>query len=310
MELIVLKAKWIGDLAYRLLLNFTSKGITYFGKVLNVFRSTVNIRTLTNDLISITSRYIVSPIHIYVDQDIYQDFNYLVKAYDRVDLDVNNSLVSLNIGNNVKVIIDLDAKVYHSMVINDRFLRIISLNVGSDYLKELIRKFLFIGYICELLDRSVNKVILSIFREYILHNKVDCTLIRNILRRMIKYLGLGRGFTPSFDDFFTTFTFIVSTYYRHCKSDNIVSEKEILENTSWVSGKIILYAMKGFVPHYVINVLLNLAKKGDVLDSLLSLASIGHNSGFYMGLGILSALALIHKDKDEIIKYIMKGLTD
>jgi len=118
-------------------------------------------------------------------------------------------------------------------------------------------------------------------------------------------IGLGEGFTPSGDDFYTGLSSAVAYMTRVPGSHAARAERALrslraflpsrARATTWASRKYIEYALVGYIDEAVERLLLSAVSgtPDEVLDSLLVLARRGHDSGVYLAIGALAGLAAV-----------------
>ncbi len=279
---------------------FLIKDKAFIGEVINIFRRTVNIRCINNMLLSITALNYSSPIYVNVTSDIDEiDFQKHIRPYEEVFFEKPY----ITIGN-IRISTDLSKeKIYFPRTCS--MCDIINSFVCSyDFLLRLYKKVFFLiniidkpNNILELIIKTnlENEIysILKQMRKYIVSDGRNQLLSNKIYR----LLGLGYGVTPSTDDFIGGLLGILNIYLACNKkrSPIILNRERILSKTSWVSGYLLYYNHLGLFNSIFEEFIGNLFRMNlnRSINSFLSLLSIGHTSGLDMGLGALSALAVI-----------------
>lgn len=309
-----LNALTIGRLAYLNLIRLRSEEVV--GTTVNVFMNSVNIRLLDDELITITSRNIKSPININVEKDARIDFRYLVTPHTSVKVIANGDIDYLVVDG---LVIDLrKSLIYNHNVLTAPILINNIKDMSQEVLKYLVRKLLGLGLVLELSDKEVNEAIINVLEllsRCIFRAKQKLANVVSYI--LCRYLGLGRGFTPSYDDFVRGFISIVNPSLRLLGHEPIALDlSTVFSKTSWVSGKLIEYACMEYSPEYIASLIEYLGNsvvvdKERLLDYLLNVMVVGHNSGFYMSLGMLSGIAFIHdliQTKPDFVALIIKEL--
>ncbi len=117
-----------------------------------------------------------------------------------------------------------------------------------------------------------------------------------------KIIGLGRGFTPSGDDFINGY---ISAHYYYNKMMNNEWRPgiplELLEKTTWASKHYIIYSMNGVYDELGEKTLYSMyaGEQEQAFNSILHYARRGHESGLYIWLGLITGFAeTIHNDKN------------
>jgi hypothetical protein len=109
-------------------------------------------------------------------------------------------------------------------------------------------------------------------------------------------LGLGSGFTPSFDDFVAGFLCVYNAGSRLLgRSQLFVDVMEAQKRTSWASARLLDYMQHGLMDEVVESVVTSFFR-GDGDAYILSLQDVvarGHSSGLDMSVGIVLASSAI-----------------
>ena len=280
------------------------------GYVHNVFKSTINIILLNEELVSVTTKNIKSPIHVGIESDETLNFTNIILPRSKVLYDwVGNRLMISNI-----VLTLNGAEVYNNtydeVIANLNIKERIEMLTPTIY-ERTVRSFIGIASIIYLRDKEVDKTILNGLKT--LEIKCSSEAIQEFLFYIISHLGLGRGFTPSMDDYLlgVLSTLRILSKYVGLEVDLKSCNEYLVNNinrTTLVSGKTLMYSLRGVIPSYLEDLIVSLVKTGNVSDKLFDILSIGHNSGFYIGLGFLTALALLHSRCGLMIKALRNAL--
>jgi hypothetical protein len=118
----------------------------------------------------------------------------------------------------------------------------------------------------------------------------------SFLGRAYGLLGLGSGFTPSFDDFIAGFLCLYNAGMAIMKRSPLyVDVKEAEKRTSWASAKLLGYMQHGLMDEDVESVVSSFIR-GDGDAYILSLEDVvarGHSSGLDMAVGMVLASSTI-----------------
>ena len=296
METQSLNALSVGRLAYLNILSL--RDLPTIGRVINVFTNAINIRLVNDELIAITSRDVKSPITINIVKEPYIDFKYLVMPNVPVSVVVSSDLDYILVGNlriNIGTIVIYEGRAH---IRSKTPIGIANIDINT--FKYLLRRVVRLASILELSDAYVDEAIskvLTLIRNYISTTNIH---ISSILKNVIyEYLGLGTGFTPSFDDFVRGLISVMNTYLSSLGLEGIRLSYEVLtRKTTWVSSKLIEYVSHGFLPNYIARVIEYLwssrVELNSLFDYFLDIMTVGHNSGFYICLGLMAGIAVIH----------------
>jgi hypothetical protein len=114
--------------------------------------------------------------------------------------------------------------------------------------------------------------------------------------RACPLLGLGSGFTPSFDDFVAGFLCLYNAGMElHRRSPLYISADEAQKRTSWASAKLLDYMQHGLMDEDVESVVTSFFR-GDGEAYIMSLQEVvarGHSSGLDMSVGMVLASSTI-----------------
>lgn len=291
----------------------------YVGEVVNVFRRTINIKTISNTLLSITSQNYFSPIYINIERKDYPipiDFSKIVRPYEQVyvtngEITINTISLKINeISSNMIYTPTICMKIARKGIILD--------NVDLHKLSKMLSK---VSFIINIVEKPNN--IIELIKKNNFINKLK-SLVNNIygylnntlekgevVDSIYSFLGLGFGYTPSSDDFISGLLGILNLFLSYNCRDIIKLDKHIiLTRTNWVSGNLVYLNHLGLfssVFEEAVEALL-MFNEYKIIDSFLSLLSIGHTSGFDMFIGALTASTIIYDycNGTNILKDFMK----
>lgn len=277
----------------------------YVGEVVNVFRRTINIKTASNTLLSITSQNYFSPIYINIEGKDYLipiDFSKMVRPYERVY--INNGEVTINtislkineISGNMIYTPTICMKITRKGIILD--------NVDLHKLTKMLSKVSFIINIVEKPNNIIELVEKNNFMNLLeklvnnIYGYLSNTLgEREVVDSIYSFLGLGFGYTPSSDDFISGLLGVLNLFLSYSRRDIIKLNKHIiLTRTNWVSGNLVYLNHLGLfssVFEEAVEALL-MFNEYRIIDAFLSLLSIGHTSGFDMFIGALIASIIVY----------------
>ncbi len=112
-----------------------------------------------------------------------------------------------------------------------------------------------------------------------------------------KYIGLGEGFTPAYDDYLSGLLAGVNYYARlHGEGWIILDLEKARGRSNIVSLKMIEYSMKLEVNEALDNLLITVFHgRGDLLGKIIDMLTLGWSSGYYMSLGLLDSVEIISR---------------
>ncbi len=243
------------------------------GNISHIFKHTVYLRTVHDDLVCVTSHKTKGPMNLNVKGI---DFGG-VKPHDPVYKDD----LTLRIGD--LSISTKDAPIYRS---NRDFTRTDGLCYRvlsmANVLSSLDLKGSIIdseSFFFDAFSQRIRKVTLS-------SAKMDAGGLQSAIRGLV---GLGSGATPSGDDFVAGFLF----FLQATGGKEILADlKFAIDNeTSWHSRKFIEYAQDGLVVEPVENLAVGLLSgfESELSDYIQALLALGHSSGIDAAVGVVFA---------------------
>ncbi len=289
------------------------------GTVLNVFDSTINIKTDDDELLIVSLGNVASPITLNIEylesRNRSKKLNSLsnfVLAGDRACIleevaprsdKIDNITTKISLGNATIIV---DRPNYFENKIQRFHRRSLSnFLVHGEYLSLVLRECATSSgrQGCLLNPDMTTKGLLSEFLETVYDgaDALDIVASREVESRLCRALlglcGRGPGFTPAGDDFISGF---LAMFNYICGSLNRGSSSAIIPGpsfaclTSWISFKLMEYNAAGLVD-MEIQALINSAAQGDVLsyaDKIRSLSKRGHTSGLDFSTGATFALCM------------------
>ncbi len=164
---------------------------------------------------------------------------------------------------------------------------------GSTYNKEdfewLARKTANISILLEKLSakeaRALNEIIGKIHRI-----AGEDSIGENLFEILRRYIGLGRGLTPIFDDFAAGILTIYNSLATRCGGKRPLElDIEDLKRTTDISKYMLKIAVKGAI-YEPIEKILSARNRYEMLEHIIDLLSIGHSSGAAFSLGVIAGL--------------------
>ena len=288
-DTVAFECEYIGVL-HKYILKSTAKE-KLVGTVISSFPSSLNIKTLRNELLVVSLNKIQSPITINLKAQIgNSNFAGLVD-YGK---DVIRFRDVVSIGE--RVILNTEK----SIVFKNCFVRPThaGLSEFSDTAEEILsslRESRRRG--CLLEPEITNKGLLDQFiaetSENNVRNKDNIRFVRRLSHSLLKMCGRGPGFTPSGDDFICGFSFLFNWLSQGQECPPIsLPMKRVCDLTSWISFKFIEYYQKLIVDEQIQSLINSIGEgRTDRFMSLVSTLSYrGHTSGIDICTGITTAL--------------------
>ncbi|SRR5579875_213328 len=101
-------------------------------------------------------------------------------------------------------------------------------------------------------------------------------------------IGLGNGYTPSFDDFLAGFLSLYNYAHRSASEKILIPKEEIMRKTTWASGSMLDLIQNEVCDEELNQAVLSILKAdGRIMSHLQRIASRGHTSGIDMAFGII-----------------------
>lgn len=289
------------------------KRITVFSRgnqnrptIINVFRNTVNIELPEQGLLVVTAKKIHSPINVVLDEQSFMtelgDLRKLVTPSSKPYINPHRIVLgglTINLSN---------ANVYVPPHIRDAPIRcrpispkaIVQVGHRLFRLAWLAGKTLQDAFL-EVVDEAVE----SLYELVSMCTDLPCRVNQGFL----KWVGLGTGFTPSYDDFAGSALGVVNVVSEIAsgKPALYVSPPDVLGRTVRASALLFLEQARGNVNHAVSNAIVSfcLGDAEPLLDALMDLIPVGHDSGVHAAAGVLSGLiishSVLHSSVNELI---------
>ncbi len=279
-------------LRVRKLMNSIDEGKSVNGECIP-FKSTIDL-FINNELVVITLKPVKSAITVNIDWccESLKAINHLRECHEVSVASVNDELILTCNGRSV--ITDLRTVA----VWIPRTTGLIQRKCIPSY-ELVVKASRIIKLLAEALNyrlaQDVLETIKLIIKDYA---NISIRNYPEFLRELIKLLGLGEGLTPSVDDFFLA---AASAYNLLVRTEVIKGEefmvgfKELIKRTNTLSAKLIIESLSGSVNEgidgAVYSYLLN--NYEGLINSLLTLLSLGHTSGLMQVLGTLLTLCLL-----------------
>lgn len=129
----------------------------------------------------------------------------------------------------------------------------------------------------------------------------------------VPIIGLGKGFTPSGDDFVSGFVAVFNATSLALNLEEISFSKGfLLSHTNWASAMLLHYVQMGFADEGLSQLVAAVHHEDAtaITDSILDLASHGHTSGLDMALGFLLGTAALsdYVTRGSLLSSIMRVL--
>ncbi len=115
----------------------------------------------------------------------------------------------------------------------------------------------------------------------------------DLVSKIIDYIGLGKGLTPSYDDYAVGLLSCYNLLARLYGLEKLLLPIDIVcRKTNWISCKIIEYSINNDIVEPLDNLLYSTFNSlwSEALDSLVELVAIGWNSGYYIARGVVDTL--------------------
>jgi hypothetical protein len=275
------------------------KQVSAHGTVLNVFDSTVNIRTDEDELLVLSLGKITSPLTANIgtaDSEVHL-LSDLISAGDRVEFTRSDQIEKIALGRTVVVV---DRPLYFENRIQ-RFSEhaILRFLDQYEYLWDSLGEYAKERKGCLLNPDMTTKGLLPEFLAAasdtaggFASDETACRLYNALLGMC----GRGPGFTPAGDDFISGF---LATFNYIRKSLNIgaaiIPDREFSELTTWTSFKLMECNARGIVDMEV-ETLINSAACADIIsyvNTIGALSQRGHTSGLDLSTGATLALCMV-----------------
>jgi hypothetical protein len=278
------------------------------GTVLNVFDSTVNIKTDDDELVIISLGKVASPITVNivsrVDPEHRNTLLDFIFAGDRVRFtgqmvsDTGNNTAKISLG---KAVILLDRPDYFENKIQAFYERsLANFLIHDECLFHELKECADSRRGCLLNPDMTTRGLLSEFLATIYDgaDTIDIAshgIASRLRGALLGLCGRGPGFTPAGDDFISGFVTMLNFIRSSLNiGPAIIPGSEFARLTTWTSFKLIEYNAMGLVD-VEIEGLINSAARGDVLsyaDKIRSLSKRGHTSGLDYSTGATFALCM------------------
>lgn len=312
MRKVVLEATWIGRKA-------SVRVRQPVINVIGIFTNTIDLVT-TQGFIAVTTKNIKSPIYINLDP-----YGFFLKVRNfREWLSINQSRKihvknnTLHLGPYLSLILK-KAKLFDpSPELNK--LRDNCYGVDSKKLITVKKKFIALSKVA---GKTINDYYFNLFSEGALSLYQLLSSNRKVshMDALLRYLGLGNGLTPTYDDFIgglVSTTNIIHELGQYIPKKVSFPLNTLLSRTTKVSAYLLTSLSEGDISDIHLNIIKSYCL-GDVdalLNYLMDFISLGHDSGLSMGIGILTGLYLasmykeIQGTEESVVRSLRMLLTD
>lgn len=255
------------------------------GLVENVFQSTVNVRLINDELLTVTLKGARSPVNVNVAAPTWSSYIDL-RTYVRPGFGVSyrgSTLAISGLGVELR-----GAQVFKPPSINAGCRKVLVCSL-TDVLVWFLK-------LLEITGKEPFPVLRSAYLKALEALKALWAGVEDsssTTSKVLRYVGLGGGFTPSYDDFLAGALGLNNVLAGCCSPSRCVrvGRDSLKGRTTWVSSRLIEYSASGLLSELLYRGVESLlackleAFKEVLLDSL----SVGHTSGADMMLGLLTA---------------------
>jgi hypothetical protein len=255
--------------------------------VANVFLNSFYLKTGSSDLVNVTRKEVRSPVNINMEAG-GPDFQKVIRVGERATFD--SGVLSLG---QVKLLLSDQVFKNSERPEGAGEQSILSLKDMLPAAAALLRAFNLPESILDADGRAFETYRSFVNAVFLPTSPFDEA---SFLGKGYGLLGLGSGFTPSFDDFMAGFLCTYNAGNALLKRSKLfVDAAEAQKKTSWASAKLLDYMQHGLMDEVVESVVSSFLR-GDGDAYILSLQDVvarGHSSGLDMSVGIVLASATI-----------------
>jgi hypothetical protein len=294
------------------------------GTVVDVFDTTINIRTNKDELVVLSLGNIVSPVTINIaGLGSNKSLAHYIGPGDYLQANRQkdpNETTEVRVGNALILVRDPDYFENYTQRFNESSLRAFLPHVEGVF--SVLAESASSRQGCLLNPDLTTRGILSEFLAIIYDDgAIDVaspefeTRLRNGL---LGLCGRGPGFTPAGDDFISGFLAVINSIRSGLDMGSaIIPGSAFARFTTWTSFKLMQYSSLGLVDSQIQG-LLNSASQGDVLsyiDEVSSLSMRGHTSGLDFSTGATFALyigadSIVHSQDTDLRSLVSMALKD
>jgi hypothetical protein len=251
-----------------------------------VFPNSFYLKVPPDDLVNVTRKKIRSPVNINVEEA-GPDFSSVLKVGDRARLKgeiLSVGPLEIRLGLHRYANSDIRAALDVGRMLNvHRHLIAAAALLQAFNLKDSI------------LDKGgrAYEDYRSFFEETLAPSPFD---VRRFERNALKLVGLGSGFTPSFDDFLSGFLCVFNLAAVVMGEGPVVLDHaELRRRTNWPSAKLMDYMQEGLMDEDVEAVVASFfTGDGDaLLFDLQDVVGRGHSSGLDLATGLVASAAVV-----------------
>ena len=295
----------------------TMSGGTY-GKVRTSLRDTSYLELADDDpsMIIITKKSVRSPVAINVQSEF--DLNTFIRQGDEYFIAPQGILsAEALLSKSDAVIMRFEGSVYSNLHKNtnrnnENYLAgKYSLEKVTTLLKSLDRRGSILDW------RQPSREQFKGFVDQLLIQFSSSSIDSTLLSRMAgKLIGLGNGFTPSFDDFLSGFLSVYNFVQTTPEKKIIIDKETLIRKTAWVSASLLYLNMTGIFDEVLENTIVSITS-GQADESVISnfhrLVQRGHTTGLDLAFGVTCAWAALLQSSslehryDDMLEYILSS---
>jgi hypothetical protein len=286
----LLDCYWIG---YRYSLQiFLAAANECLGKVISVFDTNINIKTINNQLLVITLGKIRSPtsMNLFPVSNISSGFRRLVSYGSKLRKQDNETL---SIGKLILVNIK-KSRIYKNNFQKPSYEHVKRFVNVSDKIFDTLLKTARRGCLLDP-DFTTNGLLSKTLVHLQRHTSIkdNKKFVEMISNRLLELCGRGPGYTPSGDDFISGYCVLFNNLsdFSHA-TPIILHRKKVSHSTTWMSSKFIEYYERCIVDEQIQEII-NSISTGDpekYMSLLRQISYRGHTSGADIGIGMTAAL--------------------
>jgi len=288
----------IGDLHNRLILD----RIGAIGKVLNVFETTINIRTDADELLVITQGKLRSPANVNVTSSVgTPEFNRIIGEGAQARLQVDHDgrpRASLIIGDVTILLNRYDIFRNQFSTLEPEALEIFA-NNSDRILASLVTEAQANRFGCLLMPDITTRGLLAAFLGQLISDKLVSNhheFADKLIHGLLELCGKGPGFTPAGDDFIAGYLAMLNWLFVTMRlANSIIPGYEFLSLTTWTSFKLMEYSARNLLDDQA-QAMINCLARNNVdayVEAIELISKRGHTSGLDFATGMTLALFTI-----------------
>ena len=295
--MIELSAELIGDAALKVFSSYRFERVK--ASLVSYFNNSINLEIPYYRLLTFTTKTVPSPFTIIISKEA---FLLKISSFSRLIHKeiLKHYLINLRSSGKDKLTLaeELTINLKRARIYQEQ-----SLNTNGTFLnsKDLLNSTHFLNKLAYLEDKEFsNEVINAAYRaSREVWRKQECILkdLCALPYKVKHYIGLGEGFTPSYDDFLGSFIGVINKALNklYGKPAFIMNPLDTIRRTNRTSALLLFSAARGMLIKPLFRGLNSFftGNAEGLKNALLDLTSIGHTSGIYMGLGLIVGLEYI-----------------